>query len=406
MLDRPLYRRVWKELSADKSLVLLSGPRQCGKTTLARLIAQEFSNSAYFNWDIITDKRRLIREPYFFQDIERRDPSTPLVVLDEIHKYKQWKNYLKGISDGFGDRFLFLVTGSGRLDLYQRGGDSLAGRYNAFRLWPFTLGELHGEQTSLARFLKDPLRLPGSDEAACRASLATLMAFSGFPEPYLAARPTTYRRWTRNYHRQLIREDVRDLTAIRNIDDVEILFHLLPSKVGSPLSLPSLAGDLKVTYNTVKGWLEVLERFYLTFSLTPWAARVSRSLHKERKTYLFEFAQIEDPAVRFENLVALELHRAVANWNDLGAGDFGLHFVRTKEGREVDFLISQKRQPILLVEAKYRDDAPAANLMRFQRELKVPAVQLLEAGQRYREIEHGGQRLLVAPAARWLPGLP
>jgi uncharacterized protein len=406
MITRPPYSRIWNELSAEKSLVLLSGPRQCGKTTLAKMISEEFTNSLYFNWDVVTDKRRLVEDPYFFQGTLRKDLSTPLIVLDEIHKYKDWKNYLKGAYDRFHDQFLFLVTGSGRLDLYQRGGDSLAGRYSAFRLWPLTLGELHGQGNTVPQFRDDPLRLYQTDHAACQATLQRLMALSGFPEPYLAGKETTYRRWSRVYHRQLIREDIRDVTAIKNIDDVETLFHLLPSKVGAPLSIPNLATDLKVAYNTAGNWLSILERFYLTFTLSPWTTQVARALHKERKTYLLDYAQVEDEAARFENLIALELYRAVSNWNDMGFGDYGLHFIRTKEGREVDFLLSEGNHPLLLLEAKRGDDTPAANLQRFQAALGVPAVQLLEKGEGFKRIDYAGHPLLVVPAAWWLPGLP
>ncbi len=406
MLARQPYVRMWEELAAEKRMVLLAGPRQCGKTTLAKMIAARFTNSLYFNWDIITDKQRLIADPYFFQDILRKDASTPLILFDEIHKYKGWKNYLKGVYDRFHDGYHFLVSGSGRLDLYQKGGDSLAGRYYAFHLWPLTLGELHSQGNTLDRFRQDPLHVCARDREDCQAAWRRLSSFSGFPEPYLAGRATTYRRWSSAYHRQLIREDIRDLTDVKNIDDLEILFALLPSRVGAPLSIPSLSNDLKVAYNTVKSWLEIFERFYLTFTLTPWTAQVSRAIQKERKVYLFDCALVEDPGVRFENMIALELFRAVSNWNDLGLGRFGLHYIRTKEGREVDFLLVEKRKPLLLIEAKLRDTTPEINLKRFQTALSVPAVQLVDEDEGYRLMDNHGQPVLVAPAAWWLPNLP
>lgn len=406
MLSRSPYVGIWEELSDEKSMVFLSGPRQCGKTTLARMISEGYANSTYFNWDVATDKRRLIDDPYFFQDIERRDMSTPLVVLDEIHKYKDWRNYLKGAYDRFRDQYLFLVTGSGRLDLYRRGGDSLAGRYYAFHLWPLTCAELQSRNASLEQFQADPLRICRRDRSLCQATLERLLQFSGFPEPYLAAKRTTYRRWSRLYHRQVVREDVRDLTDVKHIDDIEILLSLLPSKVGAPLSIPNLATDLKVAYNTAKSWLNVLERFYMTFSITPWTANIARAIHKERKTYLFDYALVEDDGARFENLIALELLRAVTAWSDLGYGDFGLHYIRTKEKREVDFLLTERRKPFLLVEAKHGDNTPSPNLVRFQNALGVPSVQLLASGTGFKRIENDGGSLLVAPASWWLPYLP
>jgi predicted AAA+ superfamily ATPase len=387
-------------------MVFLTGPRQCGKTTLAKLIGESHTNCLYFNWDIATDKKRLIEDPYFFQNLRRKDDSTPLVILDEIHKYKEWKNYLKGAYDGFQKEFQFLVSGSGRLDLYQKGGDSLAGRYYAFHLWPFTLAELGGTGQTLGAFLDNPLQICNDNLAEHDAIWNQLAQYSGFPEPYLAAKIATYRRWSRTYHRQLIREDIRDLTDVKNTDDMEILFALLPSKVTSPLSIPSLAGDLKVSYNTVKSWLGVFDRFFLTFTLTPWAQSISRALHKERKTYLVDYALIEDPGAKFENMVAVELLRAVSAWNDMGGGNFELGFIRTKEGREVDFVLVNNRRPILLIEAKLGDEDVSPNLKRFQSALQVPAVQLVNNMDGFKRLDNNGYPLLVASASRWIPNLP
>lgn len=406
MIDRAPYVSIWNELSAEKSMVLLAGPRQCGKTTLAHRLSDAFANSLYCNWDIATDKRRLIENPFFFQNLVRKDESRPLIILDEIHKYKDWKNYLKGLYDRFHSEFLFLVSGSGRLDLYRKGGDSLAGRYYMLHLWPLTLAELHHAAVRFEDFRRDPIRPHTGATAAIQSSWDRLARYSGFPEPYVAAKETTYRRWAAAYHRQLIREDIRDLTDVKHVDDMEILFALLPSKVGAPLSIPNLATDLKAAYNTVKSWLAIFERFYLTFSLSPWTPQIARAIHKERKTYLFDYAGIEEPGAKFENMVALELFRAVSNWNDMGWGDFGLHYIRTKEGREVDFLVSENRKPMFLVEAKTGDDTPAANLLRFQKALGVPAIQLLDRGEGFRRTDPAGYPLLTAPVAYWLPRLP
>jgi uncharacterized protein len=406
MLPRPPYAAIWRELSDEKSMVFLAGPRQCGKTTLAKQLATSFRNSLYFNWDIATDKRRLVANPYFFQGLVRADESRPLVIFDEIHKYRDWRNYLKGAYDRFHDEFLFLVSGSGRLDLQRKRGDSLAGRYFLMHLWPLTLAELHGGSVTLAEFRRSAAKPQTQPAAAAQATWDRLARSSGFPEPYLADKPSFYRRWSATYHRQVIREDVRDLTDVRNVDDIEILFSLLPSKVGWPLSLPGLAADLKVAYNTVKNWLSVLERFYLTFTLSPWTPRISRTLHKDRKLYLFDYAGIKDPAARFENMVAVELFRAVSNWNDMGWGDFGLHYVRTKEGREVDFLVSEDRKPLFLVEAKRGDMTPAPNLLRFQKALGIPGIQLLDRGEGFVQAGSPGLPVLIAPAALWLPRLP
>jgi hypothetical protein len=187
---------------------------------------------------------------------------------------------------------------------------------------------------------------------------------------------------------------------------METLYLLLPTKVGSPLSIPSLAGDLKASYNSVRNWLDVFERFYLTFGVPTWTGRIARAIQKERKVYLWDYAQIPDQAARFENMVAAELQRAVVIWNDLGYGRFSLHFVRDKNKREVDFLIVDEGKPFLLIEAKLGDTEPAKSLRFFQEHMAIDAVQLTGGGNSYRLYDSGERQLLVAPAAAWLSHLP
>ena len=406
METRDLYVTIWRELAAEKSMVFLAGPRQSGKTTLAHIISRSFTNTLYFNWDIAEHRTRLIGNPTFFEAVERKDSSTPLIIFDEIHKYKEWKNYLKGVYDQFHEGYQFLVSGSGRLDIYQKGGDSLAGRYYLFHLWPFTIAELGRRNMPINDWLIEPLKISLEEKEKLREIWSHLSTLSGFPEPYLSGRSTTYRRWTNSYSQQLIREDVRDLTGIKSIGDMELLYILLPSKVGSPISVPSLAGDLRVSYNSVRSWLSVFERFFLIFSIGPWTHKIARAIQKERKIYLFDSPKIEDPSARFENIVALELWRAVTSWNDMGYGSFSLHFIKNKEQQEVDFLIAKERKPFLLVEAKLTDTEASSALKKFQRALNIPAVQLVEESDGYRFFSNEGQSILVAPAYQWLSQLP
>lgn len=406
METRDLYVSIWRELAAEKSMVFLAGPRQSGKTTLAHIISRSFANTLYFNWDIAEHRKRLIGNPTFFEAVERKDASTPLIIFDEIHKYKEWKNYLKGVYDQFHQGYQFLVSGSGRLNIYQKGGDSLAGRYYLFHLWPFTVAELGRRKIPIGDWLKDPLKISLREKEKLREIWSRLSTLSGFPEPYLSGRSTTYRRWTNSYSQQLIREDVRDLTGIKSIGDMELLYMLLPSKVGSPISVPSLAGDLRVSYNSVRSWLGVFERFFLIFSISPWTHKIARAIQKERKIYLFDSPKIEEPSARFENIVALELWRAVTSWNDMGYGLFSLHFIKNKEQQEVDFLIAKERKPFLLVEAKLADIEASSALKKFQRALNIPAVQLVEESDGYRFFSNEGQSILVAPAYQWLSQLP
>lgn len=406
MISRSLYADAWQELADGKAMVFLAGPRQAGKTTLARAIADGYANRVFANWDVVTDRARLLRDPYFFQAVDRRDASRPIVVLDEIHKFRGWKAYLKGAYDAFHDQFDFLVTGSGRLDVYRRGGDSLAGRYALFHLWPFTLAELANRRTTLEAFWHAPQAVVPDHDGDAERIWRRLAQCSGFPEPYVRGAARFYRRWSASYHSQLVREDVRDLTGIVSVGGVETLFSLLPERVGSLLSATSLAEDLKVAYNTVRAWLEALERLYAVFTISPWTRQVARATQKARKLYLLDYAAIEGRAARFENMVAVELLRAVTMWNDLGDGPYGLHFVRNKEKEEVDFLVTEKRRPRLLVEAKVSDMTPSKALVRFQEQLGVPAIQLTDEGATYRTGARGSHRVLSAPAWMWLTRLP
>jgi hypothetical protein len=387
-------------------MVFLSGPRQTGKTTMARMISAGFPNTLYCNWDIHADKTRLLENPAFFEEVKRKDSSTPFIIFDEIHKYRDWKNYLKGIYDGYHEKYLFLVTGSGRLDMYQKGGDSLAGRYLLFHLWPFTIAELAEKNRSVEDFLGNPLHLTIEQTDEIQTIWSRMEEMSGFPEPFLANRAASYRRWSQTYAARIIREDIRDLTDIKSVTHMETLYALLPSRIGSPLSVTSLAEILHSSYNAVRGWLDIFERFFLVFSISPWTEKVARAIQKERKYYLWDIPRITDPAARFENMVAIELWRAVTCWNDRGLGNFSLHFVRNKEKEEVDFLIANEHKPLVLIEVKLSDIKPAQALMKFQRMLGIPAIQLTRTGDTFRLFSNDSLSLLVAPAPQWLSHLP
>lgn len=405
-MDRPLYSRLLQELSESKSMLFMSGPRQAGKTTLARQMATRFKNSLYFNYDLAEDRRKLVDDGQFFLNVPRADKSTPLIIFDEIHKHRGWKNYLKGSYDVFGREYKFLVLGSGRLDQYQRGGDSLAGRYFLSNIWPFTLAELAGKPFPFEEFHRNPLLLREREAEGTREIWRNLETLSGFPEPFLSGKQEHYRRWERAYRKQVIREDIRDMTALRNIDSVDSLYALLQDRVGSPLSMESLGRDLHVPSKTVKQWVEVLEKFFLIFRISPWTKRIARAITKEKKAYLINPAVIDSEGARFENMVALELHRAISNWNDWGRGDFALHYLRDKEKDEVDFLVSDKNKPLFMVECKLSDDHVPKSLLKFQSALKVPALSLVGKGGIYKRTMNQGLPLMTVSASWWLQGLP
>src|SRR3989338_7474082 len=299
METRSIYQALWRDLAAEKSMIFLSGPRQVGKTTFrSEIIAKGYPHTTYFNWDILDNKKTLLENPYFFQSVDVEGTDRPLVILDDIHKYRQWKNYLKGVYDKFHDRFSFAILGSGRLDISKNAGDAMTGRFLEMHLFPLTAAELARPKTDIKQFLKDPISGMDFPDASESASVwKELFNLGGFPEPFLSGKESAWRRWSANYGRQIIREDMRSLNEIKLIDDIETLFSLLPTRVGSPVSINNLATDLQVSFPAVKNWLHLFDYFYLTFRISPWTKKVS---------------------ARFENMVALELLRAVRSWNEWG----------------------------------------------------------------------------------------
>jgi predicted AAA+ superfamily ATPase len=403
MRKRDYFRKIWADFNEEKNLILVSGPRQAGKTTFAKDIASKEPVSLYFNYDIPANKARLLTNPTFFEEVDRKKGDLPLIILDEIHKYVDWKNYLKGIYDGYADEFRFLVTGSGRLELSRKKGDALAGRYLHFHLYPFTIGEIFASSMGMENIniLTD---IP-EQNAIAQEAWETMFHVSGFPEPFLKGTKLKYRRWTKSYHRQVIRDDIRDEFAVRQVDKMEALYFLLSECAGNPFSSSNHARTLKVSHKTVSSWITVFERFFLVFKIRPYSKRISRSLVKEPKLYFYDYCLIRDEALRFENMVAVELNRAVTLWNDFGLGEYELWYLRNKEKEEVDFLITENANPLFMVEAKLLDTTISPHLVKFQNILRIPAIQLVNKKNVARKIRNGPDRILVASAADWLSGL-
>lgn len=406
MRERPLYQNLFTELAKEGRMIFVAGPRRSGKTTLGELVGRGYANRLVLNGEIPEHRARLIRNPAFFEEVERRDESRPLVMLDEINRHRGWRKYLKAAYDRAQSGCQFLVTGSSRLDHPQRRGDSLAGRYYLIDFWPFTQAELGGANRAPEAFFGDPLQVSMERAGELADSWGALFELGGFPEPFLAGRKTVYRRWSNAYIGQLVREEIRDMTGIKALAELETLLHLLPAQVGGLLSVPALAQALQVAYNTVRSWLATLQRFFAVFVLSPWTTGIPRAIREGQKLYLYDYPRVEDGAARFENMVAVELGRAVACWNAMGLGSFALHFIRTKDQQEVDFLITDGGRPRLLLDAGGEEAQPSAALLKFQGALGVPAVHLLKAAGGYRRMMNDGLPLLTAPAGQYLAGLP
>lgn len=335
--DREIELKIQKDLS--KKIVLLAGPRQCGKTSTSINLLNKINGNAqrYLNWDFSEHREQIIRENF---------PSGKgMIVLDEIHKFSRWRQVVKGLYDVRKTEISLLITGSGKLDHYSHGGDSLQGRYYLHRMYPFSLDEF-----------KD----------ANRQLLESFFLLGPFPEPLLGGSETDARRWSRDYRSRLILEDVNTLESVKDLGVMEMLSLRLKDIIGSPLSINSLREDLQVAHKTISSWLDIFEALFYQFRLYPFGSPLVRAVKKEAKLYLFDWSVIEAPGAKFENLVAFHLKKQVDSEVDSFAKELDLRYFRDIEGREVDFVITEKGKPIIAIETKLRDDKSYRPLIYFK----------------------------------------
>lgn len=370
---------------ADESLhgrmAFIAGPRQIGKTTaVQRFLGQQGQPQLFYNWDTQTVKRRFAANPGFFVEDLPPEQNHPWVAFDEIHKYPKWKNLLKGYYDEWRQRVRFIVTGSARLDFFRRSGDSMVGRYFLFHMLPLGVREIPGGKATEAPVWSPDAPFPVVPAASAEIGRAVreLSGLSGFPEPFMVGTQSFYHRWRDQHLSLIVNEDLRDLTKIVQIRKLETLMYLLPERVGSPLSLNSLKAPLEVAYDSVRSWLEALKMVYLVFSIPPWTLRLARAIRKEQKYYFWDWGMVDAAGPRFENFLAVQLQRAVSAWNEQGAGPFRLHYLRVKDGREVDFAISDRSKIHLLIEAKENTATLDPTLPFLQAKVQAPlAVQVI-----------------------------
>ena len=393
----PRYLEALVEADLDKKMVFVAGPRQCGKTALAQRILRR-RTGAYFNWDA-AEHRKAVRDGALPAD-------APLWVFDELHKFRTWRNWLKGTYDLHGDEHAILVTGSGRLDAFRRGGDSLQGRYFLHRMHPLTLSELSGTRPHVD--LDGIGLLENSTPRGAAEQLRALSILGGFPEPLLGASERDAARWRLSYGARLIREDLRDLEAIRDLDRVELLFDRLPDLVGSLLSVNALREDLEVAFETVAAWLSALERMYAVFRVAPYGPPRIKAVKKSQKVYLWDPARVPEPGAQAENLVLLHLLGLVHHLEDTYGERAELRFFRDAAGHEVDAVILRRRRPWMAVEVKL-DDRPLDRGLRYLVErVDIPwAFQVSLNGTADRRIPDVGRHgVRLVPAVRFLTNLP
>jgi len=357
-----LYDQMLQDhFARHRQMAFVSGPRQVGKTTTCRM-----EGTDYLNWDNGDDRRVILLGPAAVAEriqLERLQTPSPIVVFDELHKDKKWKGFLKGFFDVYGERTRIMVTGSSRLDVFRRGGDSLMGRYFLYRMHPFSVGEAIRANLPTA-VIQSPSSLAEDEWRA-------LWEHGGFPEPFLRRDVRFTRRWRSLRQDQLTREDIRDVAQIETLGLLETVTQILAERSGQQLIYSHLANEVGIAVDTVRRWIDVLQRLHYGFVVRPWFTNVSKALRKEPKWFLRDWSGIDDAGQRAETFVACHLLKAVEGWTDLGLGSFELRYLRDKLKREVDFLVVRDRKPWFLVEVKTSDTRLSDSLAHFKHETKA-----------------------------------
>ena len=345
-----------RHLSEYRQMAFVSGPRQVGKTTTCRE-----RGDVYLNWDnddhrevILAGAGAVARYAKLDSLADRR----PVIVFDELHTYGKWRQFLKGFFDTYEHRTRVIVTGSSRLDQFRRGGDSLMGRYFPLRMHPLSVAELAAQDIP-AGLVRPPHPIADDD-------WQTLWTHGGYPEPFTQRSPRFTSRWRELRRTQLLREDIRDLTRIHELDRLSSFEMLLAKRSGEQLVATSLAKAVRVSENTVRAWIATLCTLHHGFVLRPWHQSITKALRKEPRWFLRDWSGIADPGKRFETMCACHLLKAVEGWTDLGLGVFELRYLRDTQGREVDFVVVRDGKPWILAEAKLSDETPAPALKHYQ----------------------------------------
>ncbi len=357
-----IYEGLLKDhFRAESNMAILVGPRQSGKTTTA--INYRPHDTSYWNWDDPDDRIYLRSSPRRFLDEKiRRDDTKTVLVLDEIHKNRQWRNWLKGFYDKHNTEYQVIVTGSARLNVFRKDGDSLLGRYYSYRHHPLSFGEIENRPFETSLFRKTGQHSP--------EAYKNLFRFGGFPAPFVADREASHAKWTRTRRELLVREDLRDLSRLEDVAAMELLITLLKDRIGGLLNLNNIKDDVHVSVDTLRRWMKYLEALYYVYWIPPYTKSIKRSLVKTPKLYLWDWSEVTDEAARFENMIASHLLKSAHYWTDTGLGEYNLYFIRDKEKREVDFLVTQNNTPFMLVECKLSETDVQPALRHFNSILK------------------------------------
>lgn len=395
-MDRVYESLIEEHFTINRQMLFISGPRQVGKTTLSLSLEKRYH---YFNWDDQSDRQKIILGQSSIAD-KIGASADQTIIFDELHKYADWKNFIKGFYDKYlQPKWKIIVTGSARLDTYRKGGDSLMGRYFHFSMFPLSVAEL-----LYTNKVDEPLtRQPKKIE---EEKWQTLIQFGGFPEPYLKANKRFHKQWSALRRNQLLQEDIRSLGSGYDISKIEVLAELITINATQMLNYSNLAKHIRVSVETIQRWIALLKQLSYCFTIRPWKKNISRSLLKEPKLYLIDWSQIQDEGKRNETFVANALLKAVTGWTDLGFGAYDLCYIRTKEKREVDFLVTRDQSPWFLVEVKTSQQAISPQLEYFQQMIQAKHAFQVTINMPYQEIDlFTTNKPIVVPALTFLSQL-
>ncbi len=366
-MERLYSEIILQHLKKYRQMIFLAGPRQVGKTTCSKKLSKTYSNFRYLNWESSADRKRIIKgaeEVANYLQLNKITDSKPVVVFDEIHKYRKWKYFLKGFFDLYESSCQIIVTGSAKLNIYRRGGDSLMGRYFPYHIHPLSISELLHTHVR-TKEITQPKKIS-------QKKLDNLFNFGGFPEPFIKSEKRFFNNWQRLRRQQLIQEDIRALTQIQDFAELEMLMEILVEEAGNLLNVSNLSNQLNVAATTIQRWIKTLEAFYYCFTIQPWSKNVRRSMRKTPKFYLWDWSIVTNKGQKVENFVASHLLKSVHFWTDLGFGEYNLFYLRDKNKREVDFLVTKDKKPWFLVEVKASShDKLSKCLEYFYKELDV-----------------------------------
>lgn len=331
-----------------EEMLFLAGPRQTGKTTLAQDAQALFNKSCYLNWDNLDDQHIILKGPSAIIShcgLDQAQNEKSLIIFDELHKYKHWRNFIKGFFDSYKKITKIIVTGSAKLDVFNCKGDSLLGRYFLYHIFPFSVGELCNAKLNTQQIIQPPNTIKED-------LFKNIIQYGGFPKPLITAEKQYLQRWNRTWLSRLIREDLTDLTKITDLKSIEMLTKILTINIGQTINYTSVSKTIRVSDQTIREWIGVLESLHFGFTIRPWHKNLLSSIKKQPKFYLWNWSLISDTGKRNENIIACHLYKAIQYWNDSGFGEFDLFFIRTKDQREVDFLITKDEAPWILIEVK------------------------------------------------------